>query len=273
MSDDVAGLRDFKIPVQKIAPLTEFRTRRGESLAYRLYPAWSDNLLFLIHGLAGDSRYLSALAHAVASEGLASVVTPDLRGHGALPHDPRAPAIRPGQLEEDMEELLVHVRMKTPAQRLVWGGHSLGAGLALRLTLAGSSPWQGGLLMMAPYLPPAAPGDLEDFGGWISRDGDAWRVNMPELFRSGSEVLEYDRSFLEAATPPRDFAERLAARGMKTRVILGTRDRICDPVRAATRLRDVPGVDVTEVATSHFGVVGTAAGLAAARAAVTALFV
>lgn len=272
MSDDVAGLRDFKIPVQKIAPLTEFRTRRGESLAYRLYPAWSDNLLFLIHGLAGDSRYLSALAHAVASEGLASVVTPDLRGHGARPHGPRASVSRPGQLEEDMEELLVHVRMKTPAQRLVWGGHSLGAGLALRLTLAGSSPWQSGLLMMAPYLPPAESGGKENFGGWISEGEGSLRVNMPEIFRSGSEVLEYDRSFLGAAVPPRDFTERLAARGVKTRVILGTSDRVCDPVGAAARLRGVPGVEVTDIATSHFGVVGTAAGLAAAKAAVAGLF-
>lgn len=268
---DVAGLGDFKIPVQKVAPLAEFRTRRGEPLSYRLYPSWSDNLLLLIHGLAGDSRYLAVLAHAVAAEGLASVVTPDLRGHGVAPHSGRASLTSEAQLEEDMEELLVHVRMKTPASRLVWGGHSLGAGLALRLTLAGSAPWQSGLLMIAPYLP--CDDETDDLGGWLTEEKEFMRVNMPERFRTGSEVLEYDRSFLEAAIPPKNFADRLKGRGIKTEVVLGAEDRVCRSSRVEKALAGVSGVRVREIpGASHMGIVGTDGAVAVLRDAIAGLF-
>lgn len=269
--DDIAGLRDFKIPLNKIAPLTEFTTRRGDVLAYRFYPAWCDNLLMLVHGLAGDSRYLGLLAHTLAEAGVASVVTPDLRGHGPRPHHARAALEAPGQLEEDLEELLIHVRMKTPASRLVWAGHSFGAGLALRLTLAGPTPWQSGLWMIAPYLP-GPQARTEDFGGWLSEEKDFLRVNMPTSFLSGSEVLEYDRRFLEAAIPPKDFASRMMALGMKTEVLLGTQDRVCPPARARGLLTDWSTANIREVEASHMGLVGRPAALTAAIDAVSSLF-
>lgn len=271
MSSDAVGLKDVKIPIQKIAPLTTFGTRGGERLGYRLYPAWSENLLMLIHGVGGDSRYLAIAAHAISSAGLAVVVTPDLRGHGTEPHGPRASVSKPTQLEEDMEETLIHVRLTRGFSRVVWGGHSLGAALASRVALSAGSSWQSGLLMVAPMRPQGLEAS-GTFGGWISREEGLIRVNMPEFFRTGTEVLEYDESFFRAACAPKDLAHRLAGSGLKTHIILGSQDQVFPPDEAEKDFAGLPRTTVTRVSGSHLGVVATPAALQVLSKAVEDLF-
>lgn len=271
-TSDPVGLRDFKIPVQKISPLVEFRARNGDSLAYRIYPSWSENLLMLIHGVGGDSRSLAALASHVASVGLATVVTPDLREHGVRPHSPRASVDRSSQLEQDLEETLIHVRQTSAATRIVLGGHSLGAALATRLTLSGAvSLWQSGLLLVAPYLPESSGAAHPNWGGWIERVGNSVYVRMPEAFRTGHETLEYDESFLAAAEPPSDWRERMASE-IKIGVVFACQDRVFDADRSAAYLGILERSVIHRVDTSHYGVVGVPAGLAAVESVLRDLF-
>lgn len=262
---DPAGLGDFKIPLRKLAPLTIFRTRGGEERGYRLYPAWSENLLVLIHGVGGDSRYLAAAAHAIAGAGIATVVTPDLRGHGTAPHGPRASAATPSQLEQDLEETLIHVRLARAFTKIVWGGHSLGAALAGRLALEGDA-WTAGLLLIAPMLPESAgaSGGGADFGGWLAKTGEGViRVNMPEFFRTGTEVLEYDESFFRAAAPPDDFVDRIDESGLKTRVLLAEGDQVFDAAASERYFAGHPRIGVFKVRASHLGIVGVSDSLEA----------
>jgi pimeloyl-ACP methyl ester carboxylesterase len=57
--------------------------------------------MILFHGIGADSVYLAVLASAIASSGVASVVTPDLRCHGVSLGASDQLAIQ--QLELDLE--------------------------------------------------------------------------------------------------------------------------------------------------------------------------
>lgn len=252
---DAVGLSELKIPLQKVAPLTVFQTRAKETLAYRVYPAWSENLLVLIHGIGGDSRYLAILASAISAAGLATVVTPDLRRHGELPHGPRATVKSSSQLEQDLEECLIHVRQSRPAQKIFWAGHSLGAALALRMALGAGSFWNQGLLMVAPFFNPDLHLNEPNYGGWISRDGDLIRVHMPEAYRTGSEVLEYEGDFVRAALPGPEFAQKWSVANFKSRVILAQEDRVLNAERAQAFLGSIPSVQSVAIPGSHLGIV------------------
>lgn len=225
---DPLGLGEFKIPVGRLAPRQEFVTRGGERLSYRFYPAWSENLIFLYHGIGADSRYLCVLAAHWAEQGLGSVVTPDLRGHGGSRN--LSDEIRPGQLEMDHEELWVHLRQSHVCERVFLAGHSLGGGFVLRLLAEPGN--YAGALALAPYLPPSSGLQREGYGGWISFDqkGDV-DVHMPEIFRTGEERLHYGAAYLQAASPFED--PSLLRREVPLWVVCGDQDQVFQPERYA----------------------------------------
>lgn len=257
MSSDPVGLRDFKIPLTQIASLTEFRTRAGEALYYRLYPAWSENLLILYHGLGGDSRYLTRLAKAIADRGAASVVTPDLRGHGQKGHVDVASIAREDQLEIDAEELLVHLRQSRAAVRVYLGGHSLGAGLALKMAAGVYGSSWAGFVALAPYLPDEAGAQAEGFTGWTKIEGDRVTLAMPKEALIGTEVLEYDRSFFVGATPPDGLSAILIEKKAKIFVACAGNDRIFDAERSLRYFADGPNTVTVRIdGASHMGLVG-----------------
>lgn len=262
--NDPVGLRDFKIPLSQIASPTEFRNRSGEAFFYRAYPAWSENLLILYHGLGGDGRYLGRLARAIADKGLATVVTPDLRGHGPRPHPAVADLARPDQLEIDVEELLVHLRHKHASTRFYLGGHSLGAGLALKLAAgAYASPWAG-FVALAPYLPDAAGPRGPGFVDWISEDRGQVVLGMPADYVTGSEVLRYEKRFFAGATPPADTPAVLAEKRTRLFVAVGAEDKLFVPGASLEYFKSVPGARLATIpGASHMGLVGAPAAMPA----------
>lgn len=264
MSSDPVGLRDFKIPVNQVASLTEFRTRAGEAFYYRFYPAWSENLLVLYHGLGGDSRYLAKLAKEIAEKGLASVVTPDLRGHGPKGHVEVAKLAREDQLEIDAEELFVHIRQKHAAIRVYLGGHSLGAGLALKMAAGpGAASWAG-FVALAPYLPMDAIATADGFAGWTRIEGDRVTLGMPKEVLVGTEVLQYEKSFFAGATPPDGLPAILNAKTARVFVGCPGEDRIFDADRSLAYFSDVESaVRVKIDGASHMGLVGERSALPA----------
>ncbi|MBX2989071.1 MAG: alpha/beta fold hydrolase [Bdellovibrionaceae bacterium] len=258
MSDPV-GLSELKIPLNRLAPLEKFRTRDGGELQYRRYPCWSRHLLILYHGVGGDSRYWAPLASRLAELGWAQVVTPDLRGHGVPTSSGRAPEVKSAQLEEDFDELLIHLKFQHAVDEVLLGGHSLGGGLALKILCSSYAAGVRTGLLFAPLLPEgenAAPG----YGGWISREGESVKVHMPPAYLMGNEILEYPESFIRSALPAVDWAAAWEKRhashpGMKLHVFMGLQDQVLSAGRTAPCFRSRGGVSYEELPASHLGVV------------------
>ena len=59
--------------------------------------------MILIHGSGSDSRYLADIANAIANKNIATVITPDMRGHGRNTGK-RGDIDFIGQLEKDIED-------------------------------------------------------------------------------------------------------------------------------------------------------------------------
>ncbi|WP_374028167.1 alpha/beta hydrolase [Bdellovibrio bacteriovorus] len=237
MPGQTLDLKNFKIPLGKLSPLETFRTRQGDVLSYRLYPAWSDNLIVLYHGVGSDSRYMCVLATAMAQAGLGTVVTPDLRGHGASLNaaDPQSQH----QFEIDLEELIIHIKMTRAVSRVMLAGHSLGGGFVLRVAVSDIRRQFARFLAISPYLPPSLNVFREDFGGWISPDGNGgFKVNMPVEFVSGQEKLTYSAAYLAAVTPSKNILADLQKLQPPVQVVVAELDELIIPQRQVQLFTD-----------------------------------
>ncbi|KYG69986.1 lysophospholipase [Bdellovibrio bacteriovorus] len=230
MKGRILDLRKFKIPLGKLAPLETFKTRQGATLSYRLYPAWCEDLIVLYHGVGSDSRYMCVLASALAQAGVANVVTPDFRGHGASLGV--SDIIPENQLEIDLEELLIHVKMQRAISRITLAGHSLGGGFTLRVATSELHKQFAKFVALAPRLPAHLQAFYPNYGGWISPNEDgSFAVNMPEALRSGQEKITYSKEFLKAASPPDDVMEKLLKLSPPLKVFTGADDEVDIPER------------------------------------------
>ena len=222
-------LSEFKIPLNRLSSQLTFKTRAGETLSYRLYPQKSTQLLVLFHGAGGNSRYMCVLAHELSKKLNCTVVTPDLRGHGAsLGQDKN---LAPGQIEQDFEELLIHLRLQLPIQNILLAGHSLGGGFVIRLALSALASQFQSFTALAPRIPARYGAYRNDFGGWIQPAGDGFKVNMDPKFQTGQEKLEYTGDYLRAVRPPENLFELLQKQKLPLKVFLGAEDQVTDANR------------------------------------------
>lgn len=165
------GTLDFGEAMQAdysdLPAVTKFKARDGTDLAYRRYDAAVPGApyLVLVHGSGWNSMQWHPLAEWLAAQGLATVIAPDLRGHGVNP-DPRGDVGHVGQLEEDMADLIAVIRRPGDPRRVILGGHSSGGGFVIRF--AGGKPRVpvDGYVLMAPFLKHDAPTMRPNSGGW-----------------------------------------------------------------------------------------------------------
>ena len=152
--------------------LRRFQARDGTWLAYRLYPAANgakDRVAILAHGSSANSTEMHEVAAALAAGGVTAVAI-DARGHGAS--GTRGDIAYPGQLDDDLADLLAEFRKLNPSARFALIGHSAGGGFALRIA---ASPLGGAFdrfILLAPYLGYSAPTNrpAEGKGLWASPD-------------------------------------------------------------------------------------------------------
>jgi alpha-beta hydrolase superfamily lysophospholipase len=256
-AEETASLRFEALPAiaeSEVAPLESYRARDGAELPMRYYPAESQTTLLLVHGSAYHSRYLAPLAHRLAASGAARVYTPDLRGHGQSP-ERRGDIDYIDQLEDDLADLVAHVRERHRASRIVIGGHSSGGGLAVRFAGSRHQELPDGYLLLAPFLGHDAPTTRENAGGWARPrlpviislsilDGfgitalngtTALTFAMPESARDGSETLSY--SFrLMTGFAPRDYRNDLADVSQPMLALIGAEDEAFLPEKLAPTL-------------------------------------
>lgn len=146
--------------------LQPYTARDGEQLSYRLYESGnSESVLILLHGSGWHSMQFYPLAHELSAAGAATVVTPDLRGHGFNPAT-RGDVATIGQLEDDLADLIAVLEAQFPSAPIIIGGHSSGGGLAVRFAGGEYGELADGYLLLAPFLKYNAPTTRPNSGGW-----------------------------------------------------------------------------------------------------------
>ena len=255
--------------------LRRFQARDGTWLAYRLYPAANgarDRVAILAHGSSASSLEMHEVAAALAAGGVTAVAI-DARGHGAS--GTRSDIAYPGQLDDDLADLLAEFRKLNPSARFALIGHSAGGGFALRI---GASPLGGAFdrfILLAPYLGYSAPTNrpAEGKGLWASPDlpriiatlvvarvGIDWPQSLPAIaFANAPEAKPFVTSvysfrLLQNYTAPRTGRAIERAKG-RIFLVAGADDELMDApaYQPALAPRGVPVTIVLEV--DHMGIV------------------
>jgi pimeloyl-ACP methyl ester carboxylesterase len=153
---------------QGIPPLQTFRARDGSILSYRHYVPSGQRVqraAVLIHGSSGSSYAMHPLAKALAARGVESFV-PDIRGHGASGTHGDIGYI--GQLDDDMADLVAHIRSTGVSLPLTLVGHSSGGGFALRIASSANQNLFVRTVLLSPMLGIDSPSTRPNAGGWAS---------------------------------------------------------------------------------------------------------
>ncbi|MDB9797735.1 alpha/beta fold hydrolase [Pseudomonadales bacterium] len=144
-----------------------YTARDGQKLFFRHFPSDAKTTLILIHGSGSDGRYLTLLADKLSTSSKASIVIPDLRGHGRSMLDAPGDVSYLGLLEDDLEDLAMHVKGLNLGTITALGGHSSGGGLALKYGGNHHATSFDGYLLLAPYMGYNAPTIKPNSGGWV----------------------------------------------------------------------------------------------------------
>jgi alpha-beta hydrolase superfamily lysophospholipase len=130
---------------------TSFGTTDGAALAGDLWLATDATApaVVLIHRLSADRSELWPLAERLAkSERRYSILSFDLRGHGASKAPDKEKAGDTSALRKDVEAAIDHVEKETKTRGIVLVGSSLGATLAAEVAF--SEPKVTGLVLISP---------------------------------------------------------------------------------------------------------------------------
>jgi alpha-beta hydrolase superfamily lysophospholipase len=280
-----------QIDASNAPELVGFQARDGTWLAYRLYPAAGGGargrIAILAHGSSAQSIEMHALAEALAAAGMTAVAI-DARGHGAS--GTRGDIAYPGQLDDDLADLIAELRKSDPAAKLVLIGHSAGGGFALRIADGRLGPNFERFVLLAPYLGYSAPTNrpAEGPGLWASPDlpriiatvmlgrlGIDWPQSLPAIaFADAPEAKmfvtsRYTFRLLQNYTAPGDWKWAFEKAKGRIAVVAGADDELMD-AQAYERALAPLGVPVTILpGVDHMGIVYRPEALKAIVAAAT----
>lgn len=142
------------------------KTRDNYEIFSRVYDSNNKNVMILIHGSGSESRYLANLADSIANANIATVITPDMRGHGRN-NGKRGDIDFIGQLENDIEDLIKFSKKQLGAKKIILAGHSSGGGFVLRFIGNPKNTKVDKAILLAPYLGHDAPTVKPNSGGWV----------------------------------------------------------------------------------------------------------
>jgi alpha-beta hydrolase superfamily lysophospholipase len=250
----VNGPLDFEaltaVSYENLPKLQPYIARDSTQLSYRLYESSvaTDKVIILLHGSGWHSMQFYPLANYLSRNGLAHVITPDLRGHGFTPEQ-RGDVAYIGQLEDDLADLIGVAQQKFPEAKMIIGGHSSGGGLAVRFAGGEHGTMADAYLLLAPFLKHNAPTTRRGSGGWarpltrriiglamLNNIGIRWfngltviQFNMPQAVLDGplgdSATTAYSYRLNTAYAPRSKYGRDLAAFTQPLLVIAGTTDK------------------------------------------------
>jgi pimeloyl-ACP methyl ester carboxylesterase len=256
--------------------LSRYQGRDGTWLAYRAYPAGNrarEEIAILAHGSSASSIEMNAVAKALAGAGVTAVAL-DMRGHGAS--GTRGDIAYPGQLDDDLADLVAQLRTAYPAARFSLIGHSSGGGFALRIAGSKLGDAFDRFVLLAPYLGHLAPTNRAAEGPalWAQPDlprilasvfldklGIDWPQSLPAVaFANAPETKmfvtsQYSFRLMQNYTAPPDWRGAFARAKGRITVIAGAADQLMDaeayrkalpPLGASVTI--IPGLD-------HMGIV------------------
>jgi pimeloyl-ACP methyl ester carboxylesterase len=143
-------LRPFAaVDFRDLAPLATLPARDGTPLGYRSYPAGRDLAAIVVHGAAGSSVSMHAVARALQASGVSAFAV-DVRGHGGSGR--RGDVGHLGQLDEDLDDVSAFVHARLPEAQLVLVGFSAGGGLGLRVAAGPLGERFARFVLLAPPL-------------------------------------------------------------------------------------------------------------------------
>uniref|UniRef100_Q07HP8 Alpha/beta hydrolase n=1 Tax=Rhodopseudomonas palustris (strain BisA53) TaxID=316055 RepID=Q07HP8_RHOP5 len=261
--------------------LERFEARDGTALAMRHYSPTAPvaaPVAIAIHGSSAASFNVHALAKALAAKGV-ETFAPDIRGHGAS--GARGDVSYPGQLEDDLADLVGKIRETRPDAPITLIGLSSGGGFALRIAGSPIQDLFARTVLLAPFLGWKAPTSREDAGGWaspniprivgltiLSRIGIPCCESLPVIAfavpPNSTSLLTAQYSFrlLREFAASRDYRDDIAAARKPISLLAGAADELMfadryqDAVGARIPVKLIDGVN-------HLGIVSDPAALSA----------
>lgn len=200
---DLIGFTDFKIPFLKIPKLKSLRNTFNEPINYRLIDGTTDTVVVLVHGVGGDSRYLTQLALQFSQTAQHTVLLPDLKFHGEGNQD-RAIKLLPHQdVVTELQFLIDNFKSShSQIKNVILVGHSLGGAVVLKWLLSQPKNTFQKVGLISPYLPEPFNVESKRFNHWLKRTDDGkMRLKFPEQSKWGSEIEDYDSSYIESCLP------------------------------------------------------------------------
>lgn len=152
----LSSLPTFLQDYSDLPERTSYTARDGSRLDYRYYSSHSDTALILLHGISQDGQYLHSLGKFISQNHLAQVYIPDLRGYGIHPQR-RGDCDYIGQIEDDLADLITHIRKEKLYAQMILAGHSMGGGTVIRCAAGRYSHLFDSYLLLAPAVSPNAP--------------------------------------------------------------------------------------------------------------------
>lgn len=140
-----------------------FQARDGTELGHRIYlpDGAPKRAIILVHGSSGNGTVMNVLGRELAKGGVLAIAV-DIRGHGVS--GTRGDISYFGQLEDDLEDLVAHVKRSYPDVPFALAGHSSGGGFALRVAAGTKAALFDRYILLAPYLGPNAVSSRQQTG-------------------------------------------------------------------------------------------------------------
>lgn len=273
--EDVFGFSNAYQQPKNLPELRRYKARDGSQLAYRFYGSASDKTLFFFHGSSYHSEAYHALAQAISQSGLAKVYLPNLRGH-YMSGTKRGDVDYIGQLEDDVADLISFSAKSGEKSDIYIGGHSSGAGLAIRFAGGQYGHIATGYILLAPVIPSAPSENGGDAGGWANMNMKRFygllalnavgisglnglqviEFNKPEQFWDGTETLSYSYRLNTSYHPRYDYIADIKSMGNNLLVLVGEYDEAIDAEKTKALFDDtVPDARVDILPNvNHFGI-------------------